>query len=322
MTNEARAMEGACAFCKMQPRHHSRILGLLIAGAAAMAPASAQAATVSETPGILTYATAPGEANHVTIVRWGSALKVTDTGTRAGKPITVGIGPGCWKLSANSAACWAAVSTLIADLGDGNDFFDASDTGVAASVMCGAGDDTGVTTNLDSVAADCEFRPLPAAVVPDPQPVVPDAVPAPEQPVLEPTLEPSAVASPAQATIPAQTVGISASGVARVQVVCPADSGGCAGTVSIELPTGKAAAAARRRSPTTIGQARFRAKAGTAPIVRVRLSKRGRQRIVRGRSRRGRIRVATRTADGTTVVTTQDVTFSTGPKAKRGRGRR
>jgi hypothetical protein len=92
--------------------------------------------------------------------------------------------------------------------------------------------------------------------------------------------------------------------------------------VSIELPAAKTASAARRRSSTTIGRARFTAKAGTSSIVPVQLTKRGRQRIIRRHSRRGRIRISTRTVNGTRIVTTEDVTFTTGAKAKRTRGRR
>jgi hypothetical protein len=59
----------------------------------------------------------------------------------------------------------------------------------------------------------------------------------------------------------------------------------------------------------TIGKAKFSAKAGTSPVVPVRLSKRGRQRIVRGRRSKARITVTTRSATGGSVVTTQEVTI-------------
>jgi hypothetical protein len=140
------------------------------------------------------------------------------------------------------------------------------------------------------VATDCELRPPTAPVEAE----VPPAAPAPEP------------------TAPAQVVEVSPAGVARVHVVCPAASGDCTGQVAIELPV----------SRPTIGRSKFAAKAGTSPIVPVRLSKRGRQRILRGRNRRGRLRVTTRTAEAGTVVTTEDVTFTTGPNAKRGRAHR
>jgi hypothetical protein len=129
-------------------------------------------------------------------------------------------------------------------------------------------------------------------------------------------------------TIPPQTVGLSASGVATVRIVCPADSGGCAGTVSIELPAaatgkhGKIAIGARKQPSTSIGRARFTAKAGTAPLIPVRLSKRGRQRILRGGRSRARITVTTRTADGKTTVSSQDVTIRPRSKATRRTARR
>jgi hypothetical protein len=70
-------------------------------------------------------------------------------------------------------------------------------------------------------------------------------------------------------------------------------------------------ASARRRSGTRIGSRRFKAKAGQELTVRVRLSKRGRQRILRGRGkrRRGRITVTTRGADGKAQITTQSITL-------------
>jgi hypothetical protein len=116
--------------------------------------------------------------------------------------------------------------------------------------------------------------------------------------------------------------------VANVKIVCPADSGGCSGNVAIEIPpaaSGKgslAKAAAGRRASLRIGKAKFKAKAGTAPVVPVRLSKRGRQRILRGRRSRARITVTTRSATGGTVVTTQDVTIRPRRSAARRSGRR
>jgi len=113
-------------------------------------------------------------------------------------------------------------------------------------------------------------------------------------------------------------VSVSASGVARVRVECPADSGGCSGTVRLVLPSRASAkthsrmtaTAARTRAPITLGRAKFSAKAGTSPVVRVRLSKRGRQRILRSRrGRRARIVISTRHADGTTSTASQDVTI-------------
>jgi hypothetical protein len=92
--------------------------------------------------------------------------------------------------------------------------------------------------------------------------------------------------------------------------------------VTITLPASSSrrhakVAAAKKSASVKVGSARFKAAAGSTKSVPVRLSKRGRQRILRGRSRRARITVTTRSAAGTTVVTTQDVTLRPRNKAKR-----
>jgi hypothetical protein len=130
--------------------------------------------------------------------------------------------------------------------------------------------------------------------------------------------------------VPPQTVGVSAAGVATVKIVCPPDSGGCSGTVVIDIPqaaSGKsrgkgtlAKAAARRPAALRIGKAKFNAKAGTSPVVPVRLSKRGRQRIIRRHRSKARITVTTRSATGGSVVTTQEVTIRPKRSVARRRG--
>jgi hypothetical protein len=81
-------------------------------------------------------------------------------------------------------------------------------------------------------------------------------------------------------------------------------------------PGAVAKTAARRRTALRIGKAKFNAKAGTSPVVPVRLSKRGRQRILRGRRTRARINVTTRSASGRTTVSSQDVTIRPRPRGK------
>jgi hypothetical protein len=98
-----------------------------------------------------------------------------------------------------------------------------------------------------------------------------------------------------------------------------------AGAAPKRTGRGKLASAAtsRRRAPLNIGRAKFTAAAGTAPIVPVRLSKRGRQRIVKGRHGRAKIVVTTRKADGTVSVATQDVAIRLKRRpSKAGAGRR
>ena len=304
--------------------HPSPLRALLAAGAVvvalAVAPA-AHAATVSEASGKLNFVAATGEANHVTIAPWGLTLKVTETGTKSGTPIALTVGSGCWRLSSSSAMCgWAQP---VVNLGDGDDVVDLRD-GLTDSLTCGAGNDSGDAETADTVAADCEAVTKPTAPV-DPGTVDPPTDPVVDPPVVDPpVVDPPLADPPANAvppTIPPQTVGISASGVARVLVACPADSGGCKGVVTIALPAYSSlphakVVAARKSAAVKIGSARFKAAAGTSKTVPVRLSKRGRQRILRHRSRRARITVTTRSATGTTVVTSQDVTLRPRGKAK------
>ena len=309
--------------------HQSRLRALLAAGAAlvvmAVAPA-AHAATVSEAGGKLYYAAAAGEANHVSILPWGLMLKVTETGTRYGSPIALSVGSGCWKLSTSSASC--ARTTAVVSLGDGNDNADLRN-GLTDSLTCGAGNDGGDAETADAVAADCEAVTKPALPVDPPidPPIDPGTDPVVDPPVVDPpVVDPPVVDPPANSvppSIPPQTVGISASGVAQVLVACPADSGGCKGVVKITLPASSnrrhaKVVASRKSAALTIGSARFKAAAGTSKSVPVRLSKRGRQRILRGRKRRrARITVTTQSATGTTFVTSQDVTLRPPSKAKR-----
>jgi hypothetical protein len=326
------------------------------ATALGLAPGAAGAATVNVTGGELTYTAAPGESNNVVVAPWGLSLRVTDTGTKAGVALPLTSGPGCWKLSTIAATCSLSVTGLTVSLGDGNDSFDGTliaipttvfggtgsdriatgsgaDTidvrdGEVDSVTCGAGQDTVSADRTDSVAGDCETVTVPALVggapvdpgvdpaagVPDPGAGTGTGAPTGANPGATPAAagKPNSVPP----TIPPQTVAVSPSGVAAVQVACPADSGGCRGTVTLELPLGSAtgrgrvAVAAGRATSVQLGQAHFSAKAGTKTTVRVRLSKRGRQRILRNVHSHCRIVVRTVAADGTAVVSTQDVTLA------------
>jgi hypothetical protein len=307
--------------------HSGRLRALFASGCVlavlAVAPA-AHASTVSEANGTLSVVTAPGEANNVTIVEWGMALKVTDSGTKRGVPIALTVGMGCFRLSSNSATCARPSKGVSVNLGDGDDVADLRD-GVTDSLVCGPGNDSGNAETDDSVAPDCEAVTKPVIVTPvDPPPVTVDP---PADPVVDP---PVVVTTPpvnsVPPTIPPQTVGISSSGVATVVVACPADSGGCKGVVTIALPGAAAArhakvAAAGKAAALKIGSTNFKVAAGKSKKVPVRLSKRGRQRILRGRTRRARISVTTQAADGTTTVTTQDVTLHP-KKAKKAKARK
>lgn len=200
------------------------------------------------------------------------------------------------------------------DGGAGNDRLATRDA-TADRLACGAGADGGDADLEDSIDADCEsvVRAEPSAGTGpvDSDPTVPDDPAAPDEPGAdEPLLNLTAP------VIPPQRATVTAAGVARVRVECPADSGGCQGTIDLLLldGTGDGAkakvVAARRRKPTKIGRTRFKADAGAKPIVPVKLNRRGRRRVLRGGRKRCRVVVTTRTADGKTLRSSSDITLA------------
>src|SRR4051812_32482603 len=269
-----------------RPRLHLTPHRALLAAAvlALAVPAAAQAATATYSSGTITFTGAVGEANHLVVQPLGPALKLTDSGVK-GTPstaIALTAGGGCWQVASNSALCPGTATLLNANLGDGNDFFDASLTAIpehasgaggndelrgglgadtldggggndtfeardlaADTLVCGPGTESGNADALDTIPGDCEsvvragapgteVAPTdPIAPITDPLPVDP-ASPQPDP--QNPTSDPDATtpgrsvttaANAVPASIPAQIVTVSASGIANVKVVCPADSGGC-----------------------------------------------------------------------------------------------
>ncbi len=191
------------------------------------------------------------------------------------------------------------------DGGPGNDTILARD-GSPDRLGCGTGNDGGSADPGDSVGSDCEFV---ARAIYDPG-QAPDA----DQPAGIAPISPR-LFNIEPPRIPAQTAAVTASGVALVQVVCPAAAGACKGSVDLLLTSSKGSArrgrivAARRRKVTKLGHTKFAAKAGAKPIVRVRLNRRGRRRILRRRHTRCRMVVTTRSADGKVVTTTRNITL-------------
>ena len=96
-----------------------------------LAPASAQAATVSFADGAVTYTAAPGETNRVTLT---SATEVRDS------TATLTAGTGCTLAAPGRVTCAAATRFAI-DLGDGDDTLTTS-LSVPVTVSDGAGRDT------------------------------------------------------------------------------------------------------------------------------------------------------------------------------------
>jgi hypothetical protein len=201
----------------------------------------------------------------------------------------------------------------VQDGGPGNDSIVARD-GEADRLACGAGSDGGSADTSDVVGSDCES--VQRATYDGGSAEGTGTGTAPPVAPLTNLVPPR---------IPAQTATVTASGVALVQIVCPATAGVCKGTVDLVLVNASAGGHARvvaaRRSKRVkglkLGSKTFKAKAGEKPIVHIRLNRRGRRRILRTRHTRCRVVVTTRTADGKVVTTTRNITL----RARRTPGR-
>jgi hypothetical protein len=260
-------------------------------------------------------------------------------------------------ITAGGGADWldAGPGRDLFNAGGGDDVVIARD-GEVDGIGCGSGTDSGTDDEADYTSSDCEALgdlppggpPAPGGGDPEPEPgngtgTGDGSGNAGTDPGTNPpgngdgggdltgplNLEPAVVF--------AQTAPV-VGGVAQVRIGCPADAGGCKGTVDIFLPNrgakagAKAAAksaigAARRGKPSRrtkparkrvrIGRAKFSARAGTKPTVKVRLDRRGRRRVTRRRKVRATVVVTTRTATGQIFTDTQAITLS-----RRGKGRR
>jgi hypothetical protein len=202
------------------------------------------------------------------------------------------------------------------DGGAGDDVLSARD-GAVDGLTCGAGSDSGSADIADTLAADCENVAVPLVSPPGESPSTSD----------DPAVGAGGSTSNGGLTgpinllpplVPAQTAGVTKAGVALVRVVCPADAGNCKGTVDLFLPAAPAkkskakakVSAARRRAPIRVGRSKFAAKAGQKPLVHIRLDRRGRRRILRGRKKKhGRVVVTTRSASGKTTITSRSITL-------------
>ena len=309
--------------------HLRRALALVLAMAASLAiPASAHAAFAKVDSGKLTFTAVPGEANDLAVTYDAGAFRLAERGHLGPLPVLIAGSRGCSALAA-AINCTGAASVVL-NLGDGNDWVAARD-GFAERIDCGPGADSVIADAEDVAGADCETvdRPSGAAV-----PTSPGGNDPPPGPATDPEPVPgngdaaaADIASPfvniVAPVIPRQTVAVSPSGVAAVQVVCPPTAGSCRGTVALVLvrSAGRAriVAAATPATAIRLGSATFKAAAGTKPIVRIRLNRRGRRRILRSRHTRCRIVVTTRSSDGKVTTTTRDLTLRPRRTARRGR---
>ena len=81
----------------------------------------------------------PGENSNIAVTQSGSQLTVSESGT--GATLTAG-GGGCANQSPTSVTCPAnGVTSIFADLGNGNDTFTSETVNLPASIQGGPGDD-------------------------------------------------------------------------------------------------------------------------------------------------------------------------------------
>jgi hypothetical protein len=316
--------------------HLRRALALALAIAAALAiPATAQAAFAKvDSAGKLTFTAVSGEANNLAVTYSASTAHLAETGHLGPFPVLIAGSGGCSGVAAQITCSGAGPATI--NSGDGDDRI-AARNGVAEHISCGPGSDSVVADASDVVGADCETVDRPAAGTAGPAPTVQHS--APGTPGTTTATNPPAgsgdaaddTASPfvniVPPVIPNQTATVSTSGVVRVQVECPTEAGSCHGTIALVLAgqPGHArlvAAAAKAVHGIKLGGATFTARAGEKPIVRIRLNRRGRQRILRARHTRCRIVVTTRGADGNVVTTSRDISLRPTPPPKKSKGGR
>jgi hypothetical protein len=212
--------------------------------------------------------------------------------------------------------------------------------GIVDAIHCGSGSDSGTVDAGDVLAADCESavaRPTangaPAAVAQSPvtdpsaddppagEPVADD--PTADEPVGEEPA-PDAAEAPVAIDTPS-TIVLSSSGEIALGLTCTAESGDCTGSIEIVDVDGTLKArtqtdAARRgkraarkdQKAVVLGRARFSVAAGASEEVTVRLSRAGRQRIIKKKKRktRARIVISVRSPDGTTSTTSRTITIA------------
>jgi Ca2+-binding RTX toxin-like protein len=172
------------------------------------------------------------------------------------------------------------------------------------TVTCGTESDRYDADDADTVAADCEQR-----LVAPPAPPAP-GTPPPADPLVAPLPAPLPPA-PAPVAITGGTVTMQ-QGAVGIRVSC-AEAAGCRGWITVRmLPrrSGRATAAAARRP--VISRKRYRVRAGGAKTVTAKISRRGRQRVLKRRRARCSVAVSTVAPDGTKTVTRKRITIKAG----------
>jgi hypothetical protein len=224
--------------------------------------------------------------------------------------------------------------------------------GAYDSVTCGTGSDSGEVDSQDRLSADCE--PEVQRAVPGPggstgatQPTVP-APPDTGNPVGDPagagdppaasdpggpddpaeptdgTTDPPVAEAPVAINAPS-AITLSPKGEITLGLSCTADSGTCRGTIELVEVDGTikartVTAARTAKKGTVLGTTHFAIRAGQKKNVRLRLDRRGRQRIIKKKKQKAKTRakivITVKAPDGTVTTTEKNVTLS-GPKPRR-----
>jgi hypothetical protein len=231
--------------------------------------------------------------------------------------------------------------------------------GAVDTVTCGTGSDSGQVDFEDHLSADCEAQvqrsaATPGSVIDTTQPAGQPVVPAPPD-AGDAADEPagaggsSTAAEPGSADDPASDSGdaadaatgdapvtitapsaitLSPSGEMTVGLSCTAETGTCRGSIELvelngSLKARTVVSAARGSKPAKkgaiLGRTSFAIRAGQKKNVRLRLDRRGRQRIIKKKKKaktRARLVITVKAPDGTLSTTEKDVTLS-GPKPRR-----
>ena len=186
----------------------------------------------------------------------------------------------------------AGADTL--EAGNGDDILLSRDT-VTDVVNCGAGTDSIDVDAGDTVAADCE---RPATTAPGSPTAVPGAA----------TLD----------GLPA-SVRLTRKGYLRIQVRCPITAvNGCSGSVTIEV---LARSAGVTLSAAAGGKGkRFSLKAGESKVTKVKISRNGRQRVLKRKRAKCKVSVHTSATGNKRLTVSKKITVKA-PKKKQRRSR-
>jgi hypothetical protein len=182
----------------------------------------------------------------------------------------------------------------VLDGGDGGDAMRSVD-GLVDRVTCGAGIDTADADAIDLLAADCDL------------PAIPNVSTGPAGPTGALDLLPASVRITRRGTVP-------------LPIACPARSAGsCKGTVKLfSKSSGHHKVTGSRRSRyTLVGRSKFSLGAGKTKVIKVKLSRNGRQRVLRQRKLRCRASAVTRVANGGSSTVGKTITLRA-PKRRKG----